>query len=289
GGVGGGGAPLWIGGGGPPAFARGCVVFVPPGGGVGRGGASSFPAGTALLSAYFPQQRRARVMSRWSAGQLVGIAAAFALSGLFLHLFGEQVGWRLVFVLTAPPGLLLALLMRRVAEAPGERMGESQNVSDRAPENARQRPVGLGANLRHEAGSIGQVLRIRPIWVVIVLQALMFSVITPTVTFLPIYMHSAAGPFRLNTSQTALLTGVTVVLGGLAGTVLGGNVADWLGKRVPGGRVLAATVGYTLALPCFVVMLLTHELPLFITAATIVVFGLSMPAGPLTASGQDVT
>src|SRR5262249_34623093 len=61
------------------------------------------------------------------------------------------------------------------------------------------------------------------------------------------------------------------------------------GKRVPSGRVLAATVGYALALPCFVVMLLTHVLPIFIVAATLAVFALSMPAGPLTASGQDVT
>src|SRR5262249_7334260 len=124
------GVALWSLASGATAFVRGYagLFLTRMGGGIGE--ARYFPAGTALLSAYFPQQRRARVMSRWSAGQLVGIAAAFALSGLFLHLFGEQVGWRLVFVLTAPPGLLLALLMRRVAEAPGERMGESQNVSD---------------------------------------------------------------------------------------------------------------------------------------------------------------
>src|SRR5262249_54188435 len=149
--------------------------------------------------------------------------------------------------------LLLALLMRRVAEAPDGPHKEAETAYGPTPQGARQRPVELGATLRLETGSIGRVLRIRTIWMVIVLQALMFSVITPTVTFLPIYMHSAAGPFRLSTTQTALLTGVTVVLGGLAGTVLGGNVADWLGKRVPSGRVLAATVGYALALPCFVV------------------------------------
>src|SRR5262249_25967221 len=152
--------------------------------------------------------------------------------GLFLHLFGEGIGWRLAFLFTALPGLLLALLMRRVAEAPGE-SGESGEglgtTQGPAPDNTwQQPPSGLRANLRHEAVRINQVLHIRTVWLVILLQALMFSVVTPTVTFLPIYVRSAGGPFHLNATQTSLLTGGTVVLGGLAGTVLGGNIADWL-------------------------------------------------------------
>jgi MFS family permease len=283
------GVALWSVASGATAFVRGYTGLFLSRVGVGIGEASYFPAGTALLSGYFPQQRRARVMSRWNAGQLVGIAAAFVLSGLCLRLFGEQFGWRLIFLFTALPGLLLALLMRRVAEAPGAPAEQPAQAHLHPSEPLQQRPVGLRANLRHEAGRMGQVLQLRTVWMVILLQALMFSVVTPMVTFLPIYAHSPAGPFKLTVSQTALLTGLAVVLGGLAGTVLGGNVSDWLGKRVRGGRVLAATVGYGLALPCFVVMLLTHTLLVFVAAATLVVFALSMPAGPLTASGQDVT
>src|SRR5262249_34074781 len=99
------GVGLWSLASGATAFIRGYAGLFLTRAGVGIGEASYYPAGTALLSAYFPQERRARTMSRWSAGQLVGIAAAFALSGLFLHLFGGQVGWRLVFLLTSPPRL----------------------------------------------------------------------------------------------------------------------------------------------------------------------------------------
>jgi MFS family permease len=136
---------------------------------------------------------------------------------------------------------------------------------------------------------VTRVLRLRTIVVVIALQALTFAVIAPTVTFLPIYVQADNGPFHLNASETALLTGFVVVVGGICGTLLGGAAADFLGRRTPSGRVLAAGFAYALALPCFAVMLLSHSLPLFTISSTLAVLALSMPTGPLAAASQDVT
>lgn len=136
---------------------------------------------------------------------------------------------------------------------------------------------------------IAQTLRIRTVLIVVILQALTFVVVTPTLTFLPIYVRSNTGPFRLDAVTAPILTGIIVVVGGLAGSLLGGYVADWFGRRFRGGRMLASTFGFGLALPAFVIMLVSHSIPVFLIAGLVTVFGLTMSPGPLTASAQDVT
>src|SRR5207245_6271977 len=73
---------------------------------VGVGEASYYPAGTSLMSDYFPKELRSRVMSVWNAGSTIGIAVGFAGGGLI----AEKFGWRTAFYFAAVPGLLFALL-----------------------------------------------------------------------------------------------------------------------------------------------------------------------------------
>lgn len=254
---------------------------------VGLGEAGYYPAGTALLSVYYPLKRRARVMSRWGAGQLVGIALAFIVSAFFAHWLGAAIGWRRAFLITGPPGLVLAALMWLVAERP-DMPPSASTAQAAAPRTA---PVRSAARAPFAgAGShIGRVLCIRTVWLVIALQAFYFVVATPAVTFLPIYMRSPRGPFHISVAAADLLTGGVLVVGGLTGVLLGGNLADWLTPRVRGGRMMAAGLGFCLALPCYTTMLLTHSLPVFVIAGTLAVLALNIQAGPLTAAVQDAT
>src|SRR5437660_586942 len=82
---------------------------------LGIGEAGYFPAGTALMSDYFSREKRSRIMSWWSIAQLVGILAGFALGGAIAGLY--QGSWRLLFIFTGIPGLLLTLFVWRVGEA----------------------------------------------------------------------------------------------------------------------------------------------------------------------------
>jgi MFS transporter, Spinster family, sphingosine-1-phosphate transporter len=275
-------------------LARGFAGLFAMRAGVGIGEASYYPAGTALLSAYFPLEQRARVMSRWQAGQLVGGALAFALSGVLLVTLGPSLGWRVAFLITGPPGLLLAYLMWRVADNPPHAPGESSAYARKPPaltEATASATAGAtaGDQAREALGRIRAVLSIRTVWLVIVLQAAINITATPAITFLPIYMRSPNGPFRLGMGQTNAVIGIVVVAGGVGGAILGGYLADWLGRRVRGGRLLAAGVGFGLALPCYAVMLLSASLPLFVIAGTAAILALYIPAGPLTASLQDAT
>jgi MFS family permease len=117
----------------------------------------------------------------------------------------------------------------------------------------------------------------------------MFIVITPAITFLPIYVHSDNGPFHLKSNATAITAGVIIVVGGVSGILLGGLLADRLSARFRGGRVLAVALGFALAIPFYALALLTSSFPLFIIAAIIAVMALNLPVGPLVAALTDAT
>jgi MFS family permease len=263
---------------------------------VGIGEASYYPAGTAMLSAYFPLKQRARIMSRWGTGQLLGMALAFSLSALFIHLLGPAVGWRLAFLIAGPPGLALAVLMWCTADGPNApAAGVPVAISPDPPaaghehSRAKRAHAHAHAHTPNARERIAAVLRIRTVWLVIVLQGLLFVVVTPAVTFLPIYLRSDKGPFHVSATAAAVLSGLMLVVGGTCGVLLGGTLADRLSRTAPGSRVLVAGLGAGMGLPFFALMLLSHSLVLFVVTGSLAVIALNLQAGPLTAAVQDAT
>jgi MFS family permease len=266
---------------------------------VGVGEASYYPAGSALLGAYYPLKKRARIMSGWQSGQLVGMVLAFAIVALLDSIITDPARepWRVAFFITGIPGLILALFIWFVKDKPDVSVESSQELESDEAEQIGDAHVGdaHGAALSLSGGfgammqSVGTVLRIRTVWVVVALQALMFIVITPAITFLPIYVHSDNGPFHLKSNATAITAGVIIVVGGVSGILLGGLLADRLSARFRGGRVLAVALGFALAIPFYALALLTSSFPLFIIAAIIAVMALNLPVGPLVAALTDAT
>ncbi len=81
---------------------------------LGIGEAGYFPAGTALLSDYFSREKRSRTMSWWGTAQLFGILGGYGIGGTLAGLYTGS--WRLAFIFTGIPGLLLALFAWRLRE-----------------------------------------------------------------------------------------------------------------------------------------------------------------------------
>ncbi len=79
---------------------------------VGIGEAGYAPGGTAMISALFPPEKRARLLGVWNASIPLGSALGIALGGII----AEQFGWRHAFGIVALPGFLIALLMLRVRD-----------------------------------------------------------------------------------------------------------------------------------------------------------------------------
>ena len=253
---------------------------------VGVGEASYSPASVALLVNYFPRERRARMIGRWQAGQVLGALLAFIIAGLLYAWLPAHLAWRAAFLLTAAPGLALAALAWGIADHPHESVIEAGAAP--AVEAASHGFRSLRAEAQTLARQALLALGIPMIWVIVALQAISFIVITPSVTFLPLYVQAARGPFHLSPSHASFALGLTLVLGGFLGALLGGALSDWLNGWLAGGRVLAVTVGFALAIPCYTLMLLTTSLPLFLLASALATLALNLPAAALTATPQDV-
>src|SRR5207302_843880 len=77
---------------------------------LGIGEAGYAPASLSLLGDFFSKEKRARILSYWSAGTLLGTAIGLALGGLVADFFG----WRYAFFIVGIPGLIAAFLAWRM-------------------------------------------------------------------------------------------------------------------------------------------------------------------------------
>jgi MFS transporter, Spinster family, sphingosine-1-phosphate transporter len=220
--------------------------------GIGEG--SYYPAGTPMLAAYFPPSRRAQVLARWSTGALIGAAVGFLLAQPFSQHPGE---WRYAFYFTGIPGLLFAFLMWGTREKKRHEEDPPVEAVDAGSRSAWQR--------------IRSYLRIPTVRVIIAMHALGFFGLTGVTTFLVIYLTDTYGQvaarldnfgnvvgkvpgafpqYGLTYGQTSILAGVLIIVGGIAGNLLGGMWADRMSRRRSGARVLTGGLGFLLAAPC---------------------------------------
>ncbi|MEK6535568.1 MAG: MFS transporter, partial [Thermodesulfobacteriota bacterium] len=73
---------------------------------IGIGEAGYAPGGTAMISALFPEKRRAFMVGIWNASIPLGMAAGIVIGGAI----ASRWGWRHAFGIVALPGLIIALL-----------------------------------------------------------------------------------------------------------------------------------------------------------------------------------
>ncbi len=254
---------------------------------LGIGEAGYFPAGTALMSDYFSREKRSRIMSWWSVAQLVGILVGFVVGGAVAGLYPGS--WRLAFIFTGIPGLLLALLVWRVREprrnqADEEDMGIYETRVAVKEGQAAGHPIPVPTNVFAQFGAL---LRIRTLVVLILMQIFAYFVLTVNVLFLPTYLQQK-DTFGLSSGSAGLFSGAVVVLAGMAGTVLGGYMADWLNKSHPGSRILVCGIGFLLGAPAFALAITIHALPVFTVFFVLSTMLLTLYTGPSTAATQDV-
>jgi hypothetical protein len=101
--------------------------------------------------------------------------------------------------------------------------------------------------------------------------------------------------FGLSVGSADLLSGTVLVIGALAGTLLGGAIVDW-GRRHGGtgdvASIVVGIVGFLVGADGIVVSLLAPMrvgiVPVFVPAFFVAVVGLYLYAGPYDAVGQNV-
>jgi MFS family permease len=238
---------------------------------LGIGEASYYPAGTSLLSDYFPKEQRGRVMSIWGVGSTIGIAVGFAGGGYI----ADKFGWRDAFFFAAIPGILFALL------AFGLREPLRGSVEGRGPALMQTRD----ANRR----TFLNLMRIPTLRATILSQTALYFVLASNAFWLPTLLVRR---FDLSVSQAGLFAGIVLVLGGLIGTLAGGWIADRLAPKNPAAYLQVGIVGFLIGAVFIVISLVAPlnigPIPIFVPAFLITVIALYLNAGPFTAVAQNV-
>lgn len=238
---------------------------------VGIGEAGYYPAGTSLLSDWFPKDQRSRVAAIWGAGSTVGIAIGFAGGGFI----AEKWGWQYAFFIAAVPGLVLAALafqMREPLRGAAEQAGQAVA---RTAEASLQNFVLL--------------MRIPTLRATIVAQTLLFFVLASNAFWLPTLLQRR---FAMTPGKAGLLAGVVIVVGGLIGTLAGGWIADRRSAATPKAHLQVGIAGFlagaVLVTAAILSPLNVGPIPVFVPVFLLAVIALYLYAGPFTALSQNV-
>ena len=210
---------------------------------IGVGESGYAPGGTALLSAAFPESKRARVMGIWNISIPLGMGIGLLAGGWI----AKHWGWHQAFGLVALPGMVLAIAAWFLPDY-------------RTVKPARDK--GPVAGFFRDLVSVFKV----PTAVFTYLGfAMNVSITTALATWLSVYFE------RTGLAQKGSGGGLATVVFALVlvGAPLGGWLSDWWRKRQPEGRLyLPAASSALAAIVLFVAFLFpgqkSLQMPLFI-------------------------
>jgi len=179
---------------------------------IGLGEAGYAPGGTAMISALFPKEKRAKLLGIWNASIPLGSALGIAIGGII----ADHFGWRHALGIVAIPGMIIALLFFYAKDYETVALTRFTGDKDKADLKMRWREIAV-----HLLGN----------------KTLLFNnlgfaantfVTTAMMTWLPSYFQRMEGMSMSNASTK----GGSVMLLAIIGAPLGGYLADkWLKSR----------------------------------------------------------
>ena len=196
--------------------------------GVGVGEAALSPPAHSILADYFPVERRATALSIYAIGIHVGVLFG-VFAGGYLE---ESLGWRLAFVAVGLPGIAIAILLR---------------LTVREPPRLNREPV---APVRDVFRHLWAMRSFRHVTVAAGLTA--FGGYSFT-SWAPAFLGRVHG---VTGTELAHKYGVLLGLGGAAGSLLAGRLADRLGMRDPRWWLRVASIATLGPLPFLTVFFL---------------------------------
>ncbi len=202
---------------------------------VGVGEATFGIFAPAVISDFFPARERNRILSFFYLAIPVGAALGYLIGGQM----GSRFGWRTPFLVGAVPGLVVAGLYALWATEPVR--GGSETVEDGAELGDHQVPspgkmlgnfFGLFRNPAFMCATLG--------------MAMMVFALGGISTWMPTFLHRFAG---MSVAKAATVLGAITVVDGLAGTAIGGWLAQrWL-RTNDGALYLLSAWSMILTLP----------------------------------------
>ena len=221
--------------------------------GVGVGEAGLSPPAHSLISDYFAPQKRASALAIYSFG--------IPLGGMFGAIAGGWIAqtfdWRWAFVVVGLPGVLIALALKVFVKEPVR--GHSDAIARGvAPESVAVKPppFSLGDEFK-ELGSVAGTLFGN--WPVLNI------VLGVTIASFAWYGSGAFGApyfirqFGLDLATVGLVFGLVGGFSAGLGTLLGGFVTDFLGKRSAAWYAIVPAIGLAIATPIYIYAYLQND------------------------------
>jgi MFS family permease len=217
---------------------------------VGIGEGAYGPSANTLLCANADPKQRGRALGIYNVGMAIGGTSGLALGAILAPI----IGWRGVFWIAGGPSLLLALMAAFIA-AP-DRLPRPATLPARAYLLSPTYILALAGGILATFGASGLIFWAR--WLIV--EERHFSVVLGSV-----------------------FMGLSGLVCGVGGVVLGGYAGDRLSRRRPGGHALAIGLSMLIAVPFGVGCLVVTYKPLFMAITAAAVFFLSVYNGPSAA------
>ena len=173
--------------------------------GVGIGEAGGSPPSHAIVSDYFPEEKRATALSIYSMGIYIGIFLGFLVGGII----AQNYGWRAALYTLGIPGVLYAILVYITIKEPPKGLSDKVKIKD------------LNAPSLKE---VARLLLSKKTFIFIAIATGLHTFGTYGVgNFFPPFMQRV---HHLDVQTVGIWLGITTGLGGGIGTYLGGYLAD---------------------------------------------------------------
>jgi len=206
--------------------------------GVGLGEAGCSPPAHSLIADLFPDDRRALALGVYAAGASAGLTLSYLLGAWLV----QEYGWRLAFVAVGLPGVLLAPLVAMAAK----------DVF-----RARTRVAVFSSALRGAfTRNVALIWKDRVLRHVFIGASLAAGVSASTILFVPTYLMRT---HQMSALDVGLALGLLSGIIGSSGMIIGGWVADRLGRTDPARRLWVAAAAKVIALPALFLFLTVDD------------------------------
>ncbi len=215
------------------------------------------PSAVSMLSGYFEESRRGRVIAL----HMVGGSIGFSMGPLLGGLIAEALGWRFAFIILSIPAIFaVPLVLKKFALI--EKTAGIMSLR----QTSGKEPARIQTGVRR----VNVIQALRPIAFILFLCVFMQLIAGVAMSFVPLYLVDKHG---VTPAFAAVLVGI-LRFGGIAGSLFGGWLSDRWGRKQAIFLSLVATgpVLYLLTILPYnaglVVILITFGMFRYMTQAT---------------------
>jgi predicted MFS family arabinose efflux permease len=215
--------------------------------GVGIGEAGGVAPAYSLISDFFPPNQRARALSVYSFGIPIGSALGIVFGGIIATL----VDWRFAFIVVGAAGILVAPLFRATVREPVRGAFDAKGSLS-------------------SAASLTEIMRVlmhKPSFWGLSLGASFSSMMGYGLFFwLPSFFVRS---YEITLLNASLVYGAILLVGGIAGTWLGGSLADRFGENNRSAYARIPAFAFLATVPFYLVGVLSPNLVISVLVMTV--------------------